>query len=97
MAKIAIFFRSRIDNCFCLETIFLLEMSEKGVFGVQERFLGYSKPELLQIASYLAQHDVAFNNIPEYSTEGPGGQSVDDHKVESYFFRSSPFLFTSQN
>ncbi|KAM7540991.1 hypothetical protein Aperf_G00000037051 [Anoplocephala perfoliata] len=65
-------------------------MPEKGVFGVQERFLSYSKPELLQIASYLAQHDVAFNNIPEYYTENSADQSVRDHKSESIIQKEKP-------
>ncbi|KAM3182087.1 hypothetical protein ACTXT7_013114 [Hymenolepis weldensis] len=43
------------------------------------RFRPYSKPELLQLASYLARHDVAFNNLPVYSTEEGDG---DDRNIE---------------
>nr|CDS33092.1 hypothetical protein HmN_000090900 [Hymenolepis microstoma] len=53
----------------------MIDMEEDGIVRVQERFRTYSKPELLQIASYLAQHDVAFNNLPVYPTE----KSDDDY------------------
>ncbi|VDL14893.1 unnamed protein product [Hymenolepis diminuta] len=54
-------------------------MTEDGTIPFYERFHPYSKPELLQLASYLAQHDVAFNNLPVYSTEEGDG---DDGNIE---------------
>ncbi|VDM30661.1 unnamed protein product [Hydatigera taeniaeformis] len=40
-------------------------------------------PELLQLASYLAQHDVAFNNLPQYPTEDSGDQDTDSINVHA--------------
>ncbi|CDS41022.1 conserved hypothetical protein [Echinococcus multilocularis] len=44
-------------------------MTENRGFWIREPFMEYSNPELLQLASYLAQHDVTFSNLPQYPTE----------------------------
>ncbi len=35
----------------------------------ENAFLKYTNMELLQVASYLARHDVAYGHLPEYPTE----------------------------
>ncbi|VDN96829.1 unnamed protein product [Rodentolepis nana] len=77
-SKIEKTYRDLLPNVSCFHKhnvrFCMIDMAENGTVRVQERFRAYSKPELLQLASYLAQHDVAFNNLPIYPTD----KSADD-------------------
>ncbi|KAL5962806.1 hypothetical protein TSMEX_009463 [Taenia solium] len=53
-----------------------VRMTENIGFRVREPSVEYSNPELLKLASYLAQHDVAFNNLPQYPAESSEDQDA---------------------
>lgn len=67
-------------------SILLLKMAENMGFRMGESFVEYSNPELLQLASYLARHDVAFNNLPQYPTENSEDQDAGTIEVHVVYF-----------